>query len=70
MSTMTSNQPRLTTEIAELWPPQGQWTETEYFNLPDTNRIIELSEGEVFLMAPRMKRLRGLCWMKERIRCW
>jgi Uma2 family endonuclease len=49
---MTSNQPRLTTEIAELWPPQGQWTETEYFNLPETNHIIELSEGEIFLMAP------------------
>ncbi len=52
MTTITTNHPRLTTEIAELWPPQGQWTETEYFSLPDTNRIIELSEGEVFLMAP------------------
>ena len=52
MTTTTTDQLRLTTEIAELWPPQGQWTETEYFNLPDTNRIIELSEGEIFLMAP------------------
>lgn len=52
MTTMTPDQTRLATEIAQLWPPQGQWTETEYFNLPETNRIIELSEGEIFLMAP------------------
>jgi len=34
-------------EIAELFPPQGQWTEADYFGLPETNRIVELSEGEV-----------------------
>ncbi|MCL0048654.1 Uma2 family endonuclease, partial [Dehalococcoidia bacterium] len=31
--------------VAELYPPQGQWTERDYFTLPDTNRYIELSEG-------------------------
>jgi Uma2 family endonuclease len=51
-TTPITDQPRLTTEVAELWPPQGQWTETEYFQLPDTNRIMELSEGELILMPP------------------
>ncbi len=51
-STTTFDESRLTTEIAQLWPPQGQWTETDYFNLPDTNRIIELSEGEIILTPP------------------
>ncbi len=35
------------TAIAELFPPQGQWTERDYFSLPDTNRLIELSEGRL-----------------------
>ena len=33
--------------IAELFPPQGQWTEADYFALPETNRIIELANGEL-----------------------
>jgi Uma2 family endonuclease len=37
----------LTVEVAQLWPPRGQWTEADYFTLPDTNRFIELSEGEL-----------------------
>jgi len=37
--------------VAELYPPQGQWTEEDYFSLPDTNRIVELSEGRL-IMAP------------------
>lgn len=44
-------QTRLATQIAQLWPPQGEWTEADYFALPDTNRIIELSEG-VLIMPP------------------
>lgn len=31
--------------VAELFPPQGQWTEEDYFALPDRNRHIELSDG-------------------------
>lgn len=42
-------QPRLATEIAALWPPQSEWTEADYFALPDTNRLIELSEGEIVI---------------------
>jgi Uma2 family endonuclease len=39
----------LTVEVAQLWPPRGQWTEADYFTLPDTNRFIELSEGELIM---------------------
>jgi Uma2 family endonuclease len=42
-------QGRLATEIAQLWPPQGEWTEADYFALPDTNRFIELSEGKLIM---------------------
>lgn len=35
--------------VAELYPPQGQWTEVEYFALPDTNRYVELSEGRLIM---------------------
>lgn len=36
-------------EIVELFPRQGQWTEADYLALPETNRIIELSEGRVVI---------------------
>ena len=39
----------LAVEVAQLWPPRGQWTEADYFTLPDTNRFIELSEGELVM---------------------
>lgn len=42
-------QPRLVTEIAQLWPLRGEWTEEDYFALPDTNRLIELSQGELIM---------------------
>lgn len=35
--------------IAELFPPQGQWTERDYFALPDTNRYMELSEERLII---------------------
>ncbi len=35
--------------MAELFPPQGQWTEEDYFALPDTNRYVELSDGELVM---------------------
>lgn len=53
MITKTAENPiRLATEIAQLWPPQGDWTETDYFNLPENNQLVELSEGEVIIMPP------------------
>ena len=41
--------PRKSTEIVDLFPRQGEWTEPDYFTLPETNRIIELSEGRVVI---------------------
>ncbi len=40
---------RKSTEILELFPRQGQWTEADYLALPETNHIIELSEGRVVI---------------------
>lgn len=40
------------TEIARLFPPQGQWSEEDYFALPDSMQIIELSDGEIVMPAP------------------
>lgn len=36
-------------EIASLFPCQGEWTEEDYFSLPETNRIVELSEGRLII---------------------
>jgi len=41
--------PRLATQIVELWPFQGAWSEADYFALPDTNRLVELSEGALIM---------------------
>jgi Uma2 family endonuclease len=35
--------------VAELFPPQGQWTEDDYFALPETNRYLELSDGRLIM---------------------
>src|SRR5262249_19645256 len=51
----TTSTPRLAIAVAALYPPQGQWIEADYFNLPDTNRYLELSEGEL-LMPPHPTR--------------
>lgn len=39
----------LTTEVANLFPRQGEWTERFYFALPDTNHFMELSEGRLIM---------------------
>lgn len=45
-------EPRWTTEVARLFPRQGEWTEAAYLSLPETNHIVELSEGT--LVVPDM----------------
>jgi Uma2 family endonuclease len=40
---------RLTAEVAELFPLQREWNEEAYFALPDTNRFIELYQGELIM---------------------
>ncbi len=43
----------MTLEILSLFPRQGKWTERDYFRLPETNRIVELSRGRlIFTPAP------------------
>jgi Uma2 family endonuclease len=33
--------------LARLFPPQGKWTEQDYFALPQTNEHIELANGRI-----------------------
>jgi Uma2 family endonuclease len=42
-------QENLTIEILHLFPRQGEWTEADYFRLPESNKIIELSEGRLII---------------------
>ncbi len=47
-------------EIARLFPRQGEWTEEDYFSLPESNRMIELSEGRLIISpapTPRHQRI-------------
>jgi Uma2 family endonuclease len=37
----------LATEVAVLFPRQGEWTEDDFFALPSTNRKVELANGRV-----------------------
>ncbi len=39
----------MTLEILSLFPRQGKWTEEDYFSLPETNRIVELSSGRLII---------------------
>jgi Uma2 family endonuclease len=35
--------------LLKIFPRQGEWTESDYFKLPETNKIIELSEGRLII---------------------
>jgi len=35
--------------LLKIFPRQGEWTEADYFHLPETNKIIELSEGRLII---------------------
>src|SRR5688572_25847332 len=48
---MTTTPGEYVTEIARLFPRQGRWTEDDYFALPESSEIIELSEG-VLIVTP------------------
>lgn len=39
------------TWLPKLFPEQGKWTEEDYSSLPETSRIIELSQGMI-IMSP------------------
>ena len=36
-------------EILQLFPLQEEWKESDYFNLPETNYLAELSEGKLII---------------------
>jgi len=38
-----------TKEILRFFPKQGEWTEADYFRLPEINQIVELSEGRLII---------------------
>ena len=42
-------QPRTAASAALAWLGAGSWTEAAYFALPDTNYIVELSEGHLLV---------------------
>lgn len=37
----------LSIEVAKLFPRRGEWTEADYLKLPQTTRIVELSDGDI-----------------------
>jgi Uma2 family endonuclease len=51
---MDDHQPPIyVSEIAELFPPQGLWTEADYLSLPPSNRKVELNTGRLVLWPPQ-----------------
>jgi len=46
---MTQPGEEISQELLRLFPRQGEWTEADYFNLPETNRIVELSKGRLII---------------------
>ena len=42
-------QPRTAASAVLAWLDAGAWTEAAYFALPDTNHIVELSEGQLLV---------------------
>lgn len=66
---MGQGEKELTLAVVELYPPQGEWSEEDYFNLPDTNRYIELSEGRLFMPPhPTYMHQRALLELYARLR--
>jgi len=49
---MEADQEIYVTEIARFFPPQGKWTEEDYFALPESNLIVELSDGKLIVNPP------------------
>lgn len=40
-------------EVAELFPPQGLWTEADYLRLPHNTRTMELFSGRLVIHPPQ-----------------
>ena len=55
-----------TWDVAQLFPPQGDWSEAEYLAL-DTNHLVEFSQGFVeFLPMPTLSHQRARCHFRQR----
>lgn len=68
---MGQSKKELTLAVVELYPPQGEWSEEDYFNLPDTNRYIELSEGRLIMPPhPTYRHQRALLELYARLRAF
>lgn len=52
MTTGTQRKEEYATEIARLFPRRGEWSEEDYFALPESNQIVELSNGEIIMPPP------------------
>lgn len=50
------------TQIGELYPPQGLWTEADYLRLPQSTRVVELASGRLTIRpahTPEHQRIAG-----------
>jgi Uma2 family endonuclease len=57
-------------DVARLFPPQGQWSEEDYFAL-DTNRLVEFSEGFIeVLPMPTMAHQLILLFLLDSIKAF
>ena len=57
-------------DVARLFPPQGQWSEEDYFAL-DTNRLVEFSDGFIeVLPMPTMTHQLILVFLLDSIKAF
>ena len=65
-----ATEPEPAWDIARLFPPQGQWSEEDYFAL-DTNRLVEFSDGFIeVLPIPTMAHQLILAFLLESLKAF
>jgi hypothetical protein len=64
MTTPTLTQPTVlepTWEVAQLFPPQGEWSDEDYLALTrDSKRLIELNQGYLEVLPMPTRRHQGM----------
>lgn len=58
---MDTDQEVYVTEIARLYPPQGKWTEADYFSLPESVYTIELLDGVLRILPSASSAHQQVC---------
>lgn len=58
---MDSDQEVYVSEIARLFPPQGKWTEEDYFTLPESVYTIELLDGVLRILPSASSAHQQVC---------